>query len=49
MPSEITSTTTSLSLSADLVPLYIKEKLLSLAEKQTVFMDIADKEGKSVV
>lgn len=44
MPSEITSTTTSLSLSADLVPLYIKEKLLSLAEKQTVFMDIADKE-----
>lgn len=44
MPSEITSSTTSLSLSADLVPLYIKEKLLSLAEKQTVFMDIADKE-----
>lgn len=44
MATETTSNTTSLSLAADLVPVYIKEKLLSIAEKQTVFMDIADKE-----
>lgn len=44
MATETTSNTTSLSLAADVVPLYIKEKLLSIAEKQTVFMDIADKE-----
>lgn len=44
MATETTSNTTSLSLAADLVPVYIKEKLLSVAEKQTIFMDIGDKE-----
>jgi N4-gp56 family major capsid protein len=44
MATESTSTTTSLSLAADLVPVYIKEKLLMIAEKNTIFMDIGDKE-----
>ena len=36
---------TSQSLASDLVPVYIKEKLLSIAEKNLVFYDLADKEN----
>jgi N4-gp56 family major capsid protein len=37
--------TSSAALTADTVPLLIKEKLLSIAEKQTVFYELADKEN----
>src|SRR5215469_3135317 len=36
---------TTATLTADLVPLVIKEKMLSLAEKDLVFFEIADKEN----
>lgn len=35
---------TTATLAADLVPLYIKEKLLEIAERDTVFLQLADKE-----
>lgn len=36
--------TSSTALTADIIPLIIKEKMLSIAEKQTVFYELADKE-----
>jgi N4-gp56 family major capsid protein len=37
--------TSATTLTADTIPLLIKEKLLSIAEKQTVFYELADKEN----
>lgn len=36
---------TSTALANDLVPVYLKEKLLQIAEKSTIFYDIGDKEN----
>ena len=45
MPSTLeTNLATTQSLAADMIPLIIKERLLQIAEKQTVFFEIGDRE-----